>query len=175
MLKTILLNRHLCNLLSPYFTPNASPAELVSLYEEVVNTLHTDSGDVIFMLLTKVIRLHWVMFVSQVTFVEIFFFFFFASFGEEFTVLFIIMWSSAVISLNRILLAYCHIKTLRVVNEMFCAEIAGGSKQSHLNVKDLCWILPVALWDFDCSTFYSWMCSSCFPFESLIKYSVLCF
>lgn len=58
MLKTILLNRHLCNLLSPYFTPNASPAELVSLYEEVVNTLHIDSGDVIFMLLTKVILLY---------------------------------------------------------------------------------------------------------------------
>ncbi|XP_051954087.1 ectopic P granules protein 5 homolog [Xyrauchen texanus] len=59
MLKTILLNRHLCNLLSPYFTPNASPAELVSLYEEVVNTLHTDSGDVIFMLLTKFDMTQW--------------------------------------------------------------------------------------------------------------------
>ncbi|XP_051514293.1 ectopic P granules protein 5 homolog [Myxocyprinus asiaticus] len=59
MLKTILLNRHLCNLLSPYFTPNASPAELVSLYEEVVNTLHTDSGDVIFMLLTKFDVTQW--------------------------------------------------------------------------------------------------------------------
>ncbi|XP_051748623.1 ectopic P granules protein 5 homolog [Ctenopharyngodon idella] len=59
MLKTILLNRHLCNLLSPYFTPNASPAELVSLYEEVVNTLHTDSGDVIFMLLTKFDLTQW--------------------------------------------------------------------------------------------------------------------
>uniref|UniRef100_A0A673K7R2 Ectopic P granules protein 5 homolog n=1 Tax=Sinocyclocheilus rhinocerous TaxID=307959 RepID=A0A673K7R2_9TELE len=59
MLKTILLNRHLCNLLSPYFTPNASPAELVSLYEEVVNTLHIDSGDVIFMLLTKFDLTQW--------------------------------------------------------------------------------------------------------------------
>ncbi|XP_050965658.1 ectopic P granules protein 5 homolog [Labeo rohita] len=59
MLKTILLNRHLCNLLSPYFTPNASPAELVSLYEEVVNTLHIDSGDVIFMLLTKFDLAQW--------------------------------------------------------------------------------------------------------------------
>ncbi|XP_065123099.2 ectopic P granules protein 5 homolog isoform X1 [Paramisgurnus dabryanus] len=59
MLKTILMNRHLCNLLSPYFTPNASPAELVSLYEEVVNTLHIDSGDVIFMLLTKFDMTQW--------------------------------------------------------------------------------------------------------------------
>ncbi|XP_077087479.1 ectopic P granules protein 5 homolog isoform X2 [Siphateles boraxobius] len=59
MLKTILLKRHLCNLLSPYFTPNASPAELVSLYEEVVNTLHIDSGDVIFMLLTKFDLTQW--------------------------------------------------------------------------------------------------------------------
>lgn len=54
MLKTILQNRRLCNLLSPYFTPNASPSELVVLYEEVVTALHADSGDVIFMLLTKV-------------------------------------------------------------------------------------------------------------------------
>ncbi|XP_066509785.1 ectopic P granules protein 5 homolog isoform X2 [Hoplias malabaricus] len=53
VLKTILLNRRLCNLLSPYFTPNASPSELVDLYEEVVTALHADSGDVIFMLLTK--------------------------------------------------------------------------------------------------------------------------
>ncbi|KAA0717308.1 Ectopic P granules protein 5 -like protein [Triplophysa tibetana] len=59
MLKTILINRHLCNLLSPYFTPNASPPELVSLYEEVVNTLHSDSGDVIFMLLTKFDVTQW--------------------------------------------------------------------------------------------------------------------
>ncbi|XP_056314223.1 ectopic P granules protein 5 homolog [Danio aesculapii] len=59
MLKTILLNRRLCNLLSPYFTPNASPSELVSLYEEVVNTLHIDSGDVIFMLLTKFDLFQW--------------------------------------------------------------------------------------------------------------------
>lgn len=54
ILKTILQNPRLCNLLSPFFTPNASPAELVLLYEEVVNALHADSGDVIFMLLTKV-------------------------------------------------------------------------------------------------------------------------
>uniref|UniRef100_A0A8C2D5Y0 Ectopic P-granules autophagy protein 5 homolog (C. elegans) n=1 Tax=Cyprinus carpio TaxID=7962 RepID=A0A8C2D5Y0_CYPCA len=69
MLKTILLNRHLCNLLSPYFTPNASPAELVSLYEEVVSTLHIDSGDVIFMLLTKFDLTHWLS-VTQPQFSE---------------------------------------------------------------------------------------------------------
>uniref|UniRef100_A0A672N741 Ectopic P granules protein 5 homolog n=1 Tax=Sinocyclocheilus grahami TaxID=75366 RepID=A0A672N741_SINGR len=69
MLKTILLNRHLCNLLSPYFTPNASPAELVSLYEEVVNTLHIDSGDVIFMLLTKFDLTQWLS-VTQPQFSE---------------------------------------------------------------------------------------------------------
>ncbi|XP_007238025.3 ectopic P granules protein 5 homolog isoform X3 [Astyanax mexicanus] len=59
MLKTILLNRRLCNLLSPYFTPNASPSELVVLYEEVVTALHADSGDVIFMLLTKFDLAQW--------------------------------------------------------------------------------------------------------------------
>ncbi|XP_073696062.1 ectopic P granules protein 5 homolog [Garra rufa] len=69
MLKTILLNRRLCNLLSPYFTPNASPAELVSLYEEVVNTLHIDSGDVIFMLLTKFDLTQWLS-VTQPQFSE---------------------------------------------------------------------------------------------------------
>ncbi|XP_026067016.1 ectopic P granules protein 5 homolog isoform X2 [Carassius auratus] len=69
MLKTILLNRHLCNLLSPYFTPNASPEELVSLYQEVVNTLHIDSGDVIFMLLTKFDLTQWLS-VTQPQFSE---------------------------------------------------------------------------------------------------------
>ncbi|KAK3538822.1 hypothetical protein QTP86_015946 [Hemibagrus guttatus] len=59
MLKTILQNRRLCNLLSPYFTPNASPSELVALYEEVVTALHADSGDVIFMLLTKFDLVQW--------------------------------------------------------------------------------------------------------------------
>ncbi|KAG9355088.1 hypothetical protein JZ751_001801 [Albula glossodonta] len=59
MLKTILLNRRLCTLLSPYFTPNASPGELVGLYEEVVKALHADSGDVIFMLLTKFDLSQW--------------------------------------------------------------------------------------------------------------------
>ncbi|XP_078406611.1 ectopic P granules protein 5 homolog [Cetorhinus maximus] len=53
VLKKVLQNRRLCNLLSPYFTPNISPDEFVSLYEEVVKVLHADSGDVIFMLLTK--------------------------------------------------------------------------------------------------------------------------
>lgn len=57
MLSTILQNRRLCTLLSPYFTPNASPGQLVALYEEVVKALHADSGDVIFMLLTKVLLL----------------------------------------------------------------------------------------------------------------------
>ncbi|KAK1176492.1 hypothetical protein AOXY_G1382 [Acipenser oxyrinchus oxyrinchus] len=59
MLTTILHNRRLCNLLSPYFTPNASPRELVPLYEEVVLALHRDSGDVIFMLLTKFDLVFW--------------------------------------------------------------------------------------------------------------------
>ncbi|KAG7481387.1 hypothetical protein MATL_G00066210 [Megalops atlanticus] len=59
MLKTILRNRRLCTLLSPYFTPNASPRELVALYEEVVKALHADSGDVIFMLLTKFDLSQW--------------------------------------------------------------------------------------------------------------------
>ncbi|XP_018596418.2 ectopic P granules protein 5 homolog isoform X3 [Scleropages formosus] len=59
MLKTILLNGHLCTLLSPYFTPNASPGGLVDMYEEVVSSLGTDSGDVIFMLLTKFDVLQW--------------------------------------------------------------------------------------------------------------------
>ncbi|KAJ8405585.1 hypothetical protein AAFF_G00315650 [Aldrovandia affinis] len=59
ILKTILLNQHLCTLLSPYFTPNASPGELVGLYKEVVKVLHADSGDVIFMLLTKFDLSQW--------------------------------------------------------------------------------------------------------------------
>ncbi|XP_023676497.2 ectopic P granules protein 5 homolog [Paramormyrops kingsleyae] len=59
LLKTILLNRHLCTLLSPYFTPNASPGELVDMYGEVVGALHTDSGDITFMLLTKFDMSQW--------------------------------------------------------------------------------------------------------------------
>uniref|UniRef100_A0A674F566 Ectopic P-granules autophagy protein 5 homolog (C. elegans) n=1 Tax=Salmo trutta TaxID=8032 RepID=A0A674F566_SALTR len=53
VLSTILEQRRLCPLLSPFFTPNAAPNQLVSLYKEVVTSLHPDSADVIFMLLTK--------------------------------------------------------------------------------------------------------------------------
>ncbi|XP_077792636.1 ectopic P granules protein 5 homolog isoform X1 [Podarcis muralis] len=53
VLQTILKNRRLCTLLSPYFTPVASPGEFVSLYEKVVSFLGDDNSDVIFMLLTK--------------------------------------------------------------------------------------------------------------------------
>ncbi|XP_039614279.1 ectopic P granules protein 5 homolog [Polypterus senegalus] len=59
MLATILCSRHLCNLLSPYFTPNACPADFVSLYDEVVQALCSDSNDVIFMLLTKFDLENW--------------------------------------------------------------------------------------------------------------------
>lgn len=54
VLKTILEQRRLCPLISPFFTPNAAPGELVSLYQDVVTSLHLDSADVVFMLLTKV-------------------------------------------------------------------------------------------------------------------------
>uniref|UniRef100_A0A3P8Y2E5 Ectopic P-granules autophagy protein 5 homolog n=1 Tax=Esox lucius TaxID=8010 RepID=A0A3P8Y2E5_ESOLU len=53
VLRTILEQRRLCPLLSPFFTPNAAPNQFVSLYKEVVTSLHPDSADVIFMLLTK--------------------------------------------------------------------------------------------------------------------------
>ncbi|XP_061134077.1 ectopic P granules protein 5 homolog [Syngnathus typhle] len=53
VLKTILEQRRLCPLISPFFTPNAAPAQLVFLYQDVVTSLHLDSADVIFMLLTK--------------------------------------------------------------------------------------------------------------------------
>ncbi|KAL0979304.1 hypothetical protein UPYG_G00183410 [Umbra pygmaea] len=53
VLSTILDQRRLCPLLSPFFTPNAAPNQLVCLYKEVVKSLHPDSADVIFMLLTK--------------------------------------------------------------------------------------------------------------------------
>ncbi|XP_061906831.1 ectopic P granules protein 5 homolog isoform X1 [Entelurus aequoreus] len=53
VLKTILEHRRLCPLISPFFTPNAAPAQLVFLYQDVVMSLHLDSADVIFMLLTK--------------------------------------------------------------------------------------------------------------------------
>ena len=54
LLQTILQNRRLCTLLSPYFTPVASPNEFVTLYEKVVAFLSEDNSDVVFMLLTKV-------------------------------------------------------------------------------------------------------------------------
>ncbi|XP_061874357.1 ectopic P granules protein 5 homolog isoform X3 [Colius striatus] len=53
LLQTILQNRRLCTLLSPYFTPVASPSEFVTLYEKVVTFLSEDNSDVVFMLLTK--------------------------------------------------------------------------------------------------------------------------
>ncbi|XP_044132236.1 ectopic P granules protein 5 homolog isoform X1 [Bufo gargarizans] len=59
VLQTILQNRRLCNLLSPYFTPAASPGEFVHLYEKVVEAISEDNSDVIFMLLTKFDLNHW--------------------------------------------------------------------------------------------------------------------
>ncbi|CAM4569444.1 unnamed protein product [Caretta caretta] len=53
VLQTILQNRRLCNLLSPFFTPVASPDEFVNLYEKVVAFLSDDNSDVVFTLLTK--------------------------------------------------------------------------------------------------------------------------
>ncbi|CAO2594519.1 Ectopic P granules protein 5 homolog [Lemmus lemmus] len=53
VLRTILKNRRLCSLLSPFFTPNAAPAEFIHLYEKVVQFLGEDNSDMIFMLLTK--------------------------------------------------------------------------------------------------------------------------
>ncbi|KAK0149453.1 Ectopic P granules protein 5 [Merluccius polli] len=53
VLKAILEQRRLCPLISPFFTPNCAPSEVVSLYQDVVTSLHPDSADVIFMLLTK--------------------------------------------------------------------------------------------------------------------------
>lgn len=54
VLKTILEQRRLCPLISPFFTPNSAPNQLVFLYQDVVTSLNLDSADVIFMLLTKV-------------------------------------------------------------------------------------------------------------------------
>nr|XP_033791091.1 ectopic P granules protein 5 homolog isoform X2 [Geotrypetes seraphini] len=59
VLRSILQNRRLCNLLSPYFTPIASPDEFVRLYEKVVENFTVDNGDVIFMLLTKFDIAQW--------------------------------------------------------------------------------------------------------------------
>uniref|UniRef100_A0A8C4ZCS8 Ectopic P-granules autophagy protein 5 homolog (C. elegans) n=1 Tax=Gadus morhua TaxID=8049 RepID=A0A8C4ZCS8_GADMO len=53
VLTAILEHRRLCPLISPFFTPNAAPNQVVSLYQDVVTSLHPDSADVIFMLLTK--------------------------------------------------------------------------------------------------------------------------
>ncbi|NXG70655.1 EPG5 protein, partial [Baryphthengus martii] len=59
LLQTILQNRRLCTLLSPYFTPAASPSEFVTLYEKVVAFLSEDNSDVVFMLLTKFDLTQW--------------------------------------------------------------------------------------------------------------------
>ncbi|XP_021140563.2 ectopic P granules protein 5 homolog isoform X2 [Columba livia] len=59
LLQTILWNRRLCTLLSPYFTPAASPSEFVALYEKVVAFLSEDNSDVVFMLLTKFDLTQW--------------------------------------------------------------------------------------------------------------------
>lgn len=53
LLQTILKNRRLCSLLSPFFTPNAAPAEFIPLYEKVAKCLSEDNSDLVFMLLTK--------------------------------------------------------------------------------------------------------------------------
>lgn len=59
VLGTILEQRRLCPLISPFFTPNAAANQLVSLYQDVVTSLHSDSADVIFMLLTKFDLSQW--------------------------------------------------------------------------------------------------------------------
>uniref|UniRef100_A0A3B4BDQ9 Ectopic P-granules autophagy protein 5 homolog n=1 Tax=Periophthalmus magnuspinnatus TaxID=409849 RepID=A0A3B4BDQ9_9GOBI len=59
VLKTILGQRRLCPLISPFFTPNAAPDQLVFLYQDVVTSLDLDTTDVIFMLLTKFDLIQW--------------------------------------------------------------------------------------------------------------------
>ncbi|XP_040050539.2 ectopic P granules protein 5 homolog [Gasterosteus aculeatus] len=59
VLKTILEQRRLCPLISPFFTPNSAPDQLVVLYQDVVTSLHLDGADVIFMLLTKFDLSQW--------------------------------------------------------------------------------------------------------------------
>uniref|UniRef100_A0A669EDX4 Ectopic P-granules autophagy protein 5 homolog (C. elegans) n=1 Tax=Oreochromis niloticus TaxID=8128 RepID=A0A669EDX4_ORENI len=59
VLKTILEQRRLCPLISPFFTPNAAPSQLVFLYQDVVASLSLDSADVVFMLLTKFDLSQW--------------------------------------------------------------------------------------------------------------------
>lgn len=54
VLRTILEQRRLCPLISPFFNPNAAPSQLVFLYQDVVTSLDLSSADVVFMLLTKV-------------------------------------------------------------------------------------------------------------------------
>lgn len=54
VLRTILEQRRLCPLISPFFTPNSAPSQLVLLYQDVVTSLDLSSADVIFILLTKV-------------------------------------------------------------------------------------------------------------------------
>lgn len=54
VLRTILDQRRLCPLISPFFTPNAAPSQLVFLYQDIVSSLDLSSADVIFILLTKV-------------------------------------------------------------------------------------------------------------------------
>ncbi|EPY81874.1 ectopic P granules protein 5-like protein, partial [Camelus ferus] len=59
VLQTILKNQRLCSLLSPFFTPNAAPAEFIQLYEKVVKFLSEDNSDMTFMLLTKFDLKQW--------------------------------------------------------------------------------------------------------------------
>ncbi|XP_055017592.1 ectopic P granules protein 5 homolog isoform X2 [Boleophthalmus pectinirostris] len=59
VLKTILEQRRLCPLISPFFTPNAAPDQLVFLYQDVVTSLDLETTDVIFMLLTKFDLVQW--------------------------------------------------------------------------------------------------------------------
>lgn len=59
VLKTILEQRRLCPLISSFFTPNSAPDQLVFLYQDVVTSLHMDTTDVIFMLLTKFDLIQW--------------------------------------------------------------------------------------------------------------------
>ncbi|XP_037020954.2 ectopic P granules protein 5 homolog isoform X3 [Artibeus jamaicensis] len=59
VLETVLKNRRLCSLLSPFFTPNAAPADFIPLYEKVVKFLSEDNSDLIFMLLTKFDLKQW--------------------------------------------------------------------------------------------------------------------
>ncbi|XP_072288559.1 ectopic P granules protein 5 homolog [Eucyclogobius newberryi] len=59
VLKTILGQRRLCPLISPFFTPNAAPDQVVFLYQDVVTSLDLDTTDVIFILLTKFDLIQW--------------------------------------------------------------------------------------------------------------------